>query len=92
MTTKWKVIGHKKVKRDLGVYDVPVEAINLAEDIAHIDAIIALLRKVDSWNISESKTQEQRDWASDMLQSQIILLQTWRRYAHKKLATKFLAK
>jgi hypothetical protein len=95
MTTRWKIIGkaeRRKPKDLLGRYDVPNEAVDLAQDIARLEQAEALLRQVNHWNITGDETQEQRDFGCLMLSSQLTLIRSWIRVANRKLAQRYLAK
>ena len=70
----------------------PVAALVLAEDMRAIEQATRLLESVDHFSISATNTQRQRDFAYDMLRSQITLLKTWQRYAQRKLRKEYLAR
>ena len=76
--------------RILGKYDVPVEVVSLIEDMVRLDAMLGFLHTIDPWNVTESLTEEQREFGKDMLQAQRALVESWRRYAKRKLM-KYLA-
>jgi hypothetical protein len=90
---RWRLIKKvtpPKAKALLGIYGVPVEAASLAEDIARLEVILHLLGKIDSANITATRTQADRDYGQDMLKSQIALVESWHRSARLKLR-EFLA-
>jgi hypothetical protein len=68
----------------------PVEALHIAEDLRALELAIQQLRSVDPINISASDTQAQRDFAHDMQRSTLLLIETWRRYATRRLRKDFL--
>jgi hypothetical protein len=95
MATKYRIVTTTRFRprkpQQLGKYDVPVAAVELAEDIQRLHRALTELQQVDHTNIASSDTQTQRDHASAMLQSQIMLIRLWQRYAKRRLATKYLA-
>ena len=70
----------------------PVAALQLSEDLTRIREALRALESVDSWNITGSDPQAQREFGYDMLASQITLLKTWERYARTKLRREYLRK
>jgi hypothetical protein len=66
-------------------------ALRLTEDIMCLEMAKNLLQKIDTWNITASDTQAERDFGRDMLCSQITLVKLWQRYARSKLK-KYLAR
>jgi len=69
----------------VGQYDVPVEAVHLAQDIERIEIILSALQRLDTNNISHTKTDEQREFGELMKYNTIALVRTWHRYAKLKL-------
>ncbi len=74
----------------LGHYDVPVEVVELVEDLLKLDSMVTGLREIDPWNITISDTHEQREFGRDMLATQLALVRSWQRYARRRLR-KYLA-
>ena len=74
------------------IHRTPMAALQLSEDLTRIRDALRALESVDSWNITLSETQAQRDFGYDMLRSQIVLLKTWERYARGKLKREYLRK
>jgi hypothetical protein len=71
--------------------EVPDMAVKLVEDIKALELAIRLLRQIDSWNICDSATEQDRDKGYKYLRDTIWLLQSWNRYARRKLAQEYLA-
>jgi hypothetical protein len=53
--------------------------------------VLALLKEIDYTNITKSDTEEDRDFAYDMLRSQTSLVYGFLRYARRKMAKEYLA-
>jgi hypothetical protein len=70
--------------------ETPIEALHLAEDLAGLDLAIKLIESVDEMNISDSDTQEQREYNRGMKRSTLALLCLWKRYATLKMRRKYL--
>jgi hypothetical protein len=70
---------------------VPVRAVELAADIHRLEVVLSLLKQIDHTNVSKSDTQEERDFARDMLGSQTSLVYGFLRYARRKMAKEYLA-
>jgi len=64
---------------------VPLETVSISEDALRLDLAIALIQSLDPLNLGAGDTQEERDFASDMRRSQVVLLKTWKEYARRKL-------
>lgn len=71
--------------------ETPVEALQLNEDITSIDRAIELIRAVDTWNITDSETEKQREFGYQMKRIMIADLRTWKRYATLKFRREYLA-
>jgi hypothetical protein len=82
------VIGQEARKNRQNV--TPVEALHIAEDLMALELAMQLLRSIDTNNISDSDTQTQRDFARDMMQSTLLLIESWRRFAERKLRKDYL--
>jgi hypothetical protein len=68
-----------------------VRAVELAADTHRLEVVLSLLKQIDHTNISKSDTQEERDFARDMLSSQTSLVHGFLRYARRKMAKEYLA-
>ncbi len=100
MAARYKVVGRatpKQQRKDPRRFDhigrkpeVPDAAIDLAENIVRLEWMIELAKKIESRYISDSDTEEQRDFCYYMLMSQTTLMQTWLRCARRRLATQYL--
>lgn len=90
MTTKYRVIGkttRPKSKYLLGQYDVPVDAVELARDIAAMEWMKSLLKLVRPESLSENREAgEKEKWR---LMNQ---LDQWLGYARGILKRQYLAK
>jgi hypothetical protein len=71
--------------------EVPDAAVKLAEDIKSLELALLLLGQIDQWNIADSATEQDREKAYKYLRDTIWLLQSWHRYARRKLAQEYLA-
>ena len=70
--------------------ETPVEALHLAEDVAGLDLAIKLIESIDEMNISDSDTQQQREYCRDMKRSTLALICLWKHYATLKMRRKYL--
>lgn len=82
MTTRYRVIKHAP--------GVPIEVLELNEDITRLEEVMRLLKRIEPWNISAYNTQEAQEFAEMMLQSQRALVHSWLRYAKLRMR-KYLA-
>lgn len=90
MATKFKIVGQKLVRR-IGRYDVPIAAVELAEDIYRLELIHTLLKRVEPQNCGDSATAKQRDTNDLVITRTLQLVRQWQRHAKRKLATEYLA-
>jgi hypothetical protein len=70
--------------------EIPVEVLQLSEDLIAIKDAIRNLESVDESSIGPSDTQEQRDFNRDMMRSTLALIRAWKYYATLSMRRKYL--
>lgn len=98
MGTRWKVVGkaekRPKPKHLLGVYDVPDEALRLAEDIQTLELILILLDRLNERSFIATDAKDyngEKLEAAKALRRIAYLIGTMKRICEKNLCYDFLA-